>query len=170
MKAIKVKSAGNAHVVDVDKPELRPDYLLVKTHAVALNPTDWKHIGFVNDPVTVGCDFAGVVEEVGSQVNKSFKKGDRVYGVVHGSNQSQPDGGSFAEYLVAKGDLTLKIPENMSFTDAASLGMGIATVGQGLYQALELPFPDQPTKEKFPIFIYGGSSAMGAYGIQYAVA
>jgi NADPH:quinone reductase-like Zn-dependent oxidoreductase len=171
MKAIKIKTAGTAVVVtDAKKPELKPDYLLVKTHAVALNPTDWKHVGFVNDPVVVGCDWAGVVEEVGSQVTKSFKKGDRVYGVNHGSNQSAPEGGSFGDYLVSKGDLTLKIPDGMDFTDAAALGMGISTVGQGLYQALGLPLPDQPAKEKFSVLIYGGGSAMGAYAIQFAVA
>lgn len=171
MKAIKIKSKNNAQVVtDAKKPELRPDYLLVKTYAVALNPTDWKHITFVDAEVTSGCDFAGVVEEVGPEVTKSFKKGDRVYGVIHGANQSQPESGAFAEYLITKGDLTLKMPDGMDFTDAASLGMGICTVGQGLFQALQLPMPDQPTKEKFPVLIYGGSSAMGAYGIQFAVA
>jgi NADPH:quinone reductase-like Zn-dependent oxidoreductase len=40
--------------------------------------------------------------------------------------------------------------------------------GQGLYQHLKLPKPDAPAKEPFPILIYGGSTAMGVSGIQYA--
>jgi NADPH:quinone reductase-like Zn-dependent oxidoreductase len=71
--------------------------------------------------------------------------------------------------LVAKGDVQVRIPDGMSFEAAAGLGVGIVTIGQGLYQTLKLPLPDENVKkEKFPILIYGGSSAMGAYGIQWA--
>lgn len=41
MKAIKVVDVGNAQIQDVPLPQLRDDYVLVKVHAVALNPTDW---------------------------------------------------------------------------------------------------------------------------------
>lgn len=40
--------------------------------------------------------------------------------------------------------------------------------GQGLYQTLNLPLPATPSKEKPPILIYGGSTATGVYGIQFA--
>lgn len=168
MKALKIQSRGKAAVVDTKIPSLRPDYILVKVKAVALNPTDWKHIGFVSQAVTVGCDYAGVVEEVGSAVTLPWKKGDRVCGVVHGANETQLEDGAFGDYLVAKGDLQIKIPDGMTFEQAAGLGMGVSTVGQGMYQALGLPLPNRPAKEKFPVLIYGGSSAMGAFGIQYA--
>jgi NADPH:quinone reductase-like Zn-dependent oxidoreductase len=170
MKAIKIQSVGHAAVVDTKVPSLRPDYILVSVKAVALNPTDWKHIGFVSQPCTVGCDYSGVVEDVGADVTLPWKKGDRVCGVVHGANETQVEDGAFAEFLVAKGDLQMRVPEGMSEEEAAALGMGVATVGQGMYQALELPLPDKPVSEKFPVLIYGGSGAMGAYGIQYAKA
>lgn len=85
--AIVIKSAGNAELVETSVPALRDDYLLVKVRAVALNPTDVLHIDYLA-PVgaRVGCDYAGVVEEVGAKVTKPFKKGDRVAGVAHGSN------------------------------------------------------------------------------------
>lgn len=41
MKAIKIVGIGEAEVQDVPLPEMRDDYILVKVHAVALNPTDW---------------------------------------------------------------------------------------------------------------------------------
>lgn len=46
MKAVVIK--GKEGYVDRDRPvpKLRDDYILVKTEAVALNPTDWKHIAF----------------------------------------------------------------------------------------------------------------------------
>ena len=41
MKAIKVVDIGKAEVQEVPLPKMRDDYVLVKVHAVALNPTDW---------------------------------------------------------------------------------------------------------------------------------
>ena len=40
--------------------------------------------------------------------------------------------------------------------------------GQGLYQALKLPLPDSPASTPFPLLIYGGSTATGLLGIQFA--
>lgn len=84
---IKIKSAGMAELVhDAPIPKLRDDYILVKTAAVALNPTDWKHIDELATPgATVGCDYSGIVQEVGSAVSKDLKPGNRVAGLVHGS-------------------------------------------------------------------------------------
>lgn len=77
---------GKATIQEVAKPKLRDDYILVKVNAVGINPTDWKHIeyGLAEAGSRMGCDYAGVVEEVGSKVTKSFKKGDRISGVAHG--------------------------------------------------------------------------------------
>jgi NADPH:quinone reductase-like Zn-dependent oxidoreductase len=169
MRALRVYSQGKAAVVsDVPIPALRPEYILVRTVAVALNPTDWKSSQGVNDPVTIGCDYAGIVEDVGEKVTKPFKKGDRVCGFVMANNSMQFDDGADQEYLVAKADLQIKMPDYLSFEEAATLGVGLVTIGQGLYQKLKLPWPDQPAKESFPILIYGGSSATGALAIQWA--
>ncbi|KAF2277950.1 oxidoreductase [Westerdykella ornata] len=170
MKSIQILSKGHAQVVtDAPLPSLPPsDYILVKVIAVALNPTDWKHIERVDSKATVGCDFAGIVEEVGPNPSKSFQKGDRVAGFVHGSHTLRPDNGAFAEYVYAKPGLVLKIPDSMSFEEAAGLGVAVNTVGQGMYQEMKLPWPDKPLKEKKQILIYGGSSGMGAVGIQFA--
>ena len=171
MKAIKgaTPSPGKAAVVeDAPIPTLRPDYINVKPVAVALNPTDWKHITIVDKATTIGCDYSGIVEDVGSAVTVPFKKGDRVAGFVHGGNVVHIEDGTFAEHITAKGDLQIRIPENVSFEEAATLGVGITTVGQGLYQALGLPLPDSPSPDKFPLLIYGGSTATGALAIQFA--
>jgi NADPH:quinone reductase-like Zn-dependent oxidoreductase len=67
-KAIVIQSAGIATIEEVSTPRLRDEYLLVKTHAVALNPTDWKHIHYIpTKGARVGCDYAGEVLEVGSK-------------------------------------------------------------------------------------------------------
>ncbi|KAF2428041.1 putative zinc-binding oxidoreductase ToxD [Tothia fuscella] len=169
MRALKVVSLGKAEIVsDAPIPSLRPDYILVKTVAIALNPTDWKSIKISDRNITIGCDYAGIVQEVGDKVTKPFKKGDRVAGFVLGANASQFEDGADAEYLVAKADLQIKIPDYMSFEEAATFGVGITTIGQGLYREFNLPWPDEPSKDKFPILIYGGSTATGALAIQWA--
>lgn len=56
----------------------------------------------------------------------------------------------------------------MSLEEASTLGVGITTVGQGLYQSLGLPLPTEPASPPFPILIYGGSTATGTLAIQFA--
>lgn len=167
--AIVVQKAGEAEAVEASIPVLRDDYILVKTKAVALNPTDWKHIDWLtSNGARIGCDYAGIVEEVGSKVTKDFKKGDRVCGFCHGGNEVNHDDGAFGNYITAKGDTQIKIPDSLSFEEAATLGVGITTVGQALYQSLELPLPNSPSKEHIPLLIYGGSTATGSLAIQFA--
>lgn len=72
-------------VSDAPIPTLRPGYVKVKTVAVALNPTDWKHIAKIGEAGSVlGCDYAGIVEEIGPNVTKPVKVGDKIAGFVHG--------------------------------------------------------------------------------------
>ena len=171
MKAITVNGNKAKVSSDVPVPKIRPTYLLAKVDAIALNPTDWKHICFkIAAPNGIsGCDFSGTVVEVGSEVTKSFKPGDRIAGTTHGANFSQPEDGCFAEYAVAKADLLVKIPDSLSSEAAATFPLGVSTVGQGLYQkALKLNLPTNPTKNEEPVLIYGGSSATGSLAIQYA--
>jgi NADPH:quinone reductase-like Zn-dependent oxidoreductase len=169
-KAVVVVEKGKEGLVtDRPIPQLRDDYMIVKTVSVGLNPTDWKHIAYLSPPgVLVGCDYSGVVEAVGKDVRKKFAKGDRVCGFAHGGNAVQPEDGAFAEYIAVKGDLQWKIPETMSFQEAATLGVGISTVGQALYQSLKLALPTEPIKDNTPILIYGGSTATGTLAIQFA--
>lgn len=169
-RAIQMQGPKEVKLVDnAPIPSIRPDYIKVKTVAVALNPTDWKHIDFRATPgALVGCDYAGIVEEVGPDVNNRLQVGDRVAGFTHGSNQSNLQDGAFAEHIVVKSQLCTKIPDDMTFEAAATLGCGITTVGQGLYQSLGLPWPTKPVKVPFPILIYGGSTATGTLAIQFA--
>lgn len=79
-----IKAQGAPLVVE-DAPYNAPgpQEILIKNHAVAINPVDWKmqdHNIFKDKyPHIFGCDVAGVVEEVGSEV-KAFTRGDRVIG------------------------------------------------------------------------------------------
>ncbi|KAF5660666.1 zinc-binding oxidoreductase [Fusarium heterosporum] len=168
MKAIRIKGLGQAAIEDAPIPHLREDYILVKTRAVAINPADWKMIDYAASPgQNAGFDYSGVVVKAGSLVQDRFQPGDRVAGFVHGCNALNHEDGAFAEYLTAKGDVQIKIPDTVSFETAATLGAGVLTAGQSLYQSLGLPLPKSEATDK-SVLIYGGSSATGSLAIQFA--
>jgi NADPH:quinone reductase-like Zn-dependent oxidoreductase len=79
------QSTGTARLQAIPIPKLRDDYIVVRTVAVAINPTDWTSLEAPGDNGTiVGCDYSGVVEDVGKDVTRPFKKGDRIAGFAHG--------------------------------------------------------------------------------------
>ncbi|RBR11928.1 hypothetical protein FVER53590_14123 [Fusarium verticillioides] len=141
-------------------PKQSDDMLLIRPVSVALNPTDWRHIRGrrAKDGCNVGCDYAGIVE---------------IFGVAHGANLVNPDDGAFAEVISVIGDLQMRMPDSLSFQQAATLGLGTGTVGQGLFQkSLKLRLPSVTesdiVRHDEPVLIYGGGSATGALGIQFA--
>lgn len=177
MKAVVVTQAGDPKagtpgqiaISDISEPALRPTYIKIAPAAVALNPTDWKHIDYISDAgCIVGCDIAGTVLEVGDAVKTPVKVGDRVAGFAHGGNLSDHETGGFGEKVLIKDGMFLHVPAGMSFEDAATLPVGVGTVGQGLYQSLGLPKPSAGNKEKIPLLIYGGSTATGTLAVQFA--
>lgn len=121
-----------------------------------------------NEGAVLGCDFCGVVEEIGSGVKSPVKKGDRVYGFVSGGNVTNHEDGAFAEYCVVKDGLFMRAPTNLMDEEACTLGLGLLTCGQALYEKLQLPWPNEPTSKGFPVLIYGGSTATGMLAIQLA--
>ena len=70
-------------IADAPMPKAIADHVIIKNHAIAINPVDWKVQAtgfFIREnswPVVLGCDVAGEIVEVGSDV-KGFKVGDRV--------------------------------------------------------------------------------------------
>jgi NADPH:quinone reductase-like Zn-dependent oxidoreductase len=156
---------------DVDIPSLKEDMLLVKNRAVACNPSDTKFVGKLGCPGAIaGMDFAGEVVAVGSKYHKAtgIKVGDRVSGAVLGMDPDRPTVGAFAEFVGAADTVTLKIPENWSFEQAACLGgSGPSTIGLALFKSLKVPgTPNCPAEKPVDVLVYGGSSATGTLAIQ----
>ncbi|KAH8803572.1 hypothetical protein F5884DRAFT_683803 [Xylogone sp. PMI_703] len=149
--------------------------MLVKVKAVALNPTDWKSVYQLPElqGTIVGVDYAGIVEKVADgDTTRQWRKGDRVAGGVHGceSNLSFPQDGAFGEWTVGRTGNALKLPDTISFEEGATLAAGLLSCGQGLYQQLGLPLPNNsPTApSNSQVLIYGGSTATGTLAIQLA--
>ncbi|VUC30727.1 unnamed protein product [Clonostachys rosea] len=174
MKAVVIRGSKAVLSRSRELPKLRQDCLLVRPVAVALNPTDWRHIknGRAKDNCILGCDYSGVVESVGAGVKHQWKPGDKIFGSAHGANLVNADDGVFAELACVIGDLQMRKPEFLSFADAATIGLGAGTVGQGLYQkGLKLDLPGLEGKRdprRISVLIYGGGTSTGALGIQYA--
>ncbi|GAA5830697.1 hypothetical protein JCM5353_004091 [Sporobolomyces roseus] len=168
MQAIVVTSPGHVQVQQVSIPQLSAGEILVKNQAIALNPTDWK-VSSDRDFVSpkgalLGCDFAGIVDTVAEGVT-NVSVGDRVAGFVHGGRWE--DSGSFAEYVKTGSTLVWKVPESVSWEEAAASG-GIAplTAVQALYMRLKLNLPSNPSKDDTPVLVWGGSSSVGLFAIQ----
>ncbi|VDB91962.1 unnamed protein product [Peniophora sp. CBMAI 1063] len=165
-----VNASGDVEVKKIPVPHAGEDEVLVRVVAAALNPTDWKTPKiWANKPGTVaGHDFAGVVEELGPRSGVSrWKVGDRVAAYVNGARAAN---GSFAEYVVARADLCISLPELWTFEQGAQLGLAIYTAFQTLYQSLDLPTPYAEIPQAVSLLIYGASSAVGLYVTQIAKA
>lgn len=167
----------------VTTPTLSPGkgQLLIKSEAAALNPTDWKHIvfGWGDAGNVVGSDVAGVVLAVGDGV-EGFEIGDHVSAFAHGGYTPHPTEGLFQEYAIIHADLAFKykhltkatksetpIGDIETFEDAASISLGIITIGMSFYHFLKLRFNSEEQKGK-AIIIWGGATATGALAIQVA--
>ena len=159
-------------VQDAAIPKLLPGTLLIRTTAVALNPSDYKMgTSFPSQGAIVGMDFTGEIIRIdpdAATLRPDLSIGDTVCGVIHGSNPAVRDNGSFAEYLRAPAGLVLKVPKDkMRPEDAATLGVALATNALALWDALKLPAsPDAPAKEPLDVLVYGGSTACGTMAIQ----
>jgi NADPH:quinone reductase-like Zn-dependent oxidoreductase len=154
---------------EVPRPKLLANEILVKVRAVALNPIDTKFIDFIAPAGnTAGCDFAGVVVEIGEGAPGRWQIDDRVAGFVQGGIDK--DRGSFAEYIKVEGDLVWRIPGGISDEEASTYGISAVTAMQALYLHLDVPWPNEDGKGHIdtPIFIYAGSSSVGLFAIQLA--
>lgn len=175
MKALHVTSYGlapeNFTVATVPKPEPKPDQLVVRVKATALNPVDvYLCLGVFKPsplPLLLGCDLAGVVDSVGSAVT-GFKPGDRVGGYTKVMNEF----GTFAEYAVIPASHAFRMPDSLSFEDAATVGVGAYTALLGLSTQPKLPLPSQraraPPAEKEALLVWGASGSVGSMAVQLA--
>ena len=144
---------------EVAEPTVREFDVLVEIHAIAINPGETffrrTRSAEPGGRVLLGWEFAGVVIETGSAV-RNFKAGDRVFGTGDLSRD-----GSWAERLAVDSRIIAKIPDQLSFVDAASLPIGALT-------AWEAMFRDQgalPTGVG-RVLIVGGAGGVGSLATQ----
>ncbi|GKZ36248.1 hypothetical protein AbraIFM66950_007245 [Aspergillus brasiliensis] len=156
---------------DVPVIDLEPDSVLVKTAALALNPVDSKMAkGFAVPNAILGFDFAGVVVAIGTGVTRpDLKIGDRVLGTADSMDRKRPSGGGFCQYASTVATQALRLPDDMSFTDAACIGTSLSSAGIALFRSMKLPgsltAPNSAAKPPH-VLVNGGSTSTGTMALQ----
>lgn len=154
---------GSFHQLEVARPLLETNQVLVRIRASGVNPLDTKiRAGKAEHarqplPATLGLDMAGIVWETGSGVT-AFKPGDEVYGMVGGVGGLQ---GTLAEAVVADADLLALKPKNLSMRQAAALPLGTITAWEGLVDRAKV-HADQT------VLIHAGAGGVGHMAVQIA--
>ena len=150
--------------------DCEPECVIIKVAALPLNPVDTKMLGGFAVPGNIhGNDTAGTIVAVGSKITQDLKVGDRVAGSAEIMNKDRPLGGAFAEYVSLHSSLVLKLPDALSFEEAAAFGTPIASTVVTLFHSLGLPTQllEKPAEKSFPILVYGGSTATGTMLMQF---
>lgn len=151
--------------------------ILVKNHAIAINPVDGKlqyaALYPMVYPTILGEDIAGEVIAIGPGVTR-FKIGDRVAGLAVGHSTKQEEEKAFQTYTILQTNMAAELPQSIAFENAAVLGLGISTAADALlnteFLALQLPTEPAQRPTGKTLLIWGGASSVGSNAIQLAVA
>ncbi|GFO56009.1 NADPH:quinone oxidoreductase [Geomonas sp. Red276] len=162
MKAVLMEGFGGLDVLKVGeapKPTPKENEVLVKVHATSINRPDLvqregKYPPPPGDSEILGLEVAGVVEEVGPGVT-GWQKGDRVMSLV--------GGGGYAEYAVAYANHLMRIPESMSFEEAACVCESYITAFLNVFMIGDL-------KDGQTAILHGGGGGVNTAAIQLAKA
>lgn len=152
------KGTQNLKLQHVAMPKLTPNHLVIKTKAMALNFSD---ILMIRDqyqikptrPFIPGQEIAGIVH----QTNKDsrFNVGDHIAGKV--------DYAGLAEYATIREDMAFKIPDDINFSQAASLPIVYTTSMVALSEIGKLTPNDT-------ILIHAAAGGVGLAALQIASA
>lgn len=165
MKAIVYREYGPPLEVlsyeDVERPVPKDGEVLVRVRAAGINPLD-SHLmttfigrlmtGFRKPKYSIpGRDVSGIVESVGAKVTR-FKPGDEVFGCC---------AGACAEYAAAREKSLSPKPAEITFEEAAAVGVAGFTALQGVRDAAKLQAGER-------ILIIGASGGVGTFAVQIA--
>ena len=165
MKAVCIYSYGGTEVLayeDAPRPHAGDGEVLVRVHAAAINPVDWKiregHLkGMLHHtfPLVLGWDVSGVVESLGQGTTR-LKVGDEVF--------SRPDilrDGAYAEFIVIREDECALKPKSTDHIHAAALPLTSLTAWQTLFDAAALAAGQR-------VLIHAAAGGVGSVAVQLA--
>jgi putative PIG3 family NAD(P)H quinone oxidoreductase len=160
MKAILFDKPGEAeklYIGNFPKPEVGEEEILVEVRATALNRADiLQRMGKYPPPQgaspLLGLEISGIVVDKGSKVFK-WKIGDKIFGLI--------PGGGYAQFAVIHEEMAMRIPDNISFEQAAAIPEVFLTAYQAIVWLAEL-------KAGEFILIHAGASGVGTAVIQIA--
>ncbi|MBV8418019.1 MAG: zinc-binding alcohol dehydrogenase family protein [Verrucomicrobia bacterium] len=161
MRALKFFQTGNLdelHVEEVPMPTLATGDVLVQVKAAAINPSDIKNVqGKMHEttlPRIPGRDFAGLIVKGPEKL-----LGQAVFG--SGGNLGFGRDGSHAEYLAVPATAVLPLPKNLSFEQAAGIGVAYITAGAAMVKAAQIQAGET-------VLILGTTGAVGSAAARIA--
>ncbi|UPM52516.1 zinc-binding dehydrogenase [Gottfriedia acidiceleris] len=162
MKALLLKDKNlwtEMKIEEIEKPTAQKGEVVVEVAAAGLNPVDYKTATNGNPkwsyPHILGLDVAGTISEIGEGVT-GWNLGDRV--VYHGDFTKN---GGFAQFAVTTAHTISRIPDTVSFEEAAALPTAGYTAYQALYRKL-------PMNHIETILVHGGAGGVGGFAVQLA--
>lgn len=162
MKAILVMKDQSLCWSDVPDPVIKPEEVLVKIHAAALNRADlMQREGDYPPPPGcpewMGLEISGEIVEIGEEAKEKsdWKIGDKVCALL--------GGGGYAEYAAVKYDMLMPVPKNCSMEEAAAIPEAFATAYLNL-------FVEGKMKEGDTLLMHAGASGLASVVIPMAKA
>ncbi|MGB3800643.1 MAG: NADP-dependent oxidoreductase [Lewinella sp.] len=168
MKAMRISEYGGLDVLllnEVPRPAPAADEILIRLYASGVNLVDCVIREGGNEvlkpmiqlPMTLGCDAAGVIEEIGSAVT-AFQPGDAVYGIPN-----FPGNGSYAQFMAAKASQFARKPVRIDYGEASAIPLAGLTAWTGL-------FADGKLESGQRLLINGAAGGVGSFAVQFAKA
>lgn len=188
MKAVRFYEFGGPEVLryeDAPKPEVTPGEVLVRVHAIGLNPPDWYlREGYkmlppewrpqVAFPAIAGTDISGVVEAIGEGAER-FAVGDAVYAMVRFPSGLAGGGRAYAEYVSVPASELAHKPASIDHAAAAGAPMSLLTAWQFMIDlGHDEPNPLQPARHEpvslkdMSVLVNGAAGGVGHFAVQLA--
>jgi NADPH:quinone reductase len=166
MRAIILESLDSSPALqEIPTPQIAPNEVLVRVRASSANPVDNAIAsgmleGMVEHefPVLLGRDFAGVVEQAGSDVT-GISVGDEVFGFIPGVSQAVHDG-AWAELIAVPESMATRKPEGV---DTASAGAAPLAAITALAAMDALGVWEGDT-----VLVVGANGGVGSFAVQLA--
>lgn len=186
MKAVRLHTFGGPEVLryeDAPMPDLKLGEVLVRVHAVGINPPDWYlREGYkmlppewqppIRLPAIPGTDVSGVVEAVAADVQE-FSVGDEVFGMLR--FPSFGDSAAYAEYVTAPASDLARKPAGIDHAHAAGAPMALLTAWQFLIAlGHDHPNPLQAQQHRpvplagKTVLVNGAAGGVGHFAVQLA--
>lgn len=188
MKAVRQRAFGGPdvlHYEDAPLPVLRPGEVLIRVHAVGLNPPDlYLREGYnrlppewrppVTFPLILGTDVSGVIEAVAEDV-QGLSRGDAVYAMVRFPSGLAGGSQAYAQYVTAPASEVARKPAGIDHAHAAGAPMSLLTAWQFLVAlGHDEPNPLQPVQhapvplQGKTVVVNGAAGGVGHFALQLA--
>ncbi|KAA8906849.1 hypothetical protein TRICI_005088 [Trichomonascus ciferrii] len=158
MQALQINKEHILELVELEKPSAKEGELLVQVKAAGLNPSDILNakggFAYTTFPRVPGRDFAGIVED-----GPSEWKGKRVFG-TSGNEISFTRDGAHAEYMTIPVEAAIEIPDELTFAQAATIGVPFSTAA--------LCLDAGETKKDDVVLVLGANGAVGSAAVALA--